>query len=388
MTGLWAVPGRRIGLATRLLTAQVLVVVTGVLTAWLVATAIAPGLFRIHMREAGASAASPAAMHAEEAFRSASAVSLGVALLAALATSVAASGYLTRRLSRSLRPLSRAAGEVARGRYDVRVDPPGLGAEFEELAAAFNQMASRLDRVEDTRRRLLADLAHELRTPVATLGAYLEAVEDGVAVLDPETIAVMQAQTGRLARLAHDIGAVSSADEHHLALRVCPLAPGAAVSAACSAAAERYAAKGVFLHDDVAEGLPLVNADADRIAQVLGNLLDNALRYTPAGGVVQVTADQDHEQLRLSVADTGDGISAEHLPHLFERFYRADAARDRAHGGSGIGLAIVKALIEAHDGQVSASSPGPGRGATFTATLPVTSPAPLRDGGGGHARLP
>jgi two-component system sensor histidine kinase BaeS len=358
------------GLAARLLTAQVLVVVTGVLTAWLVAAAIAPALFRMHMRQAGPSVTMEATMHAQEAFQSASAVSLTVALLAALGASVAVSAYLARRLSRSLRPLSQAAAQVANGQYDVRVQQPGLGVEFEELAAAFNHMAGRLDRVEETRRRLLSDLAHELRTPVATLGAYLEAVEDGVASLDPQTVAVMQAQTGRLARLAQDVGAVSQAEEHQVLLHLQPLTPAAVVSSACAAAAERYAAKGVRLGSDVADDLPPISMDADRIAQVLGNLLDNALRYTPAGGAVQVSADREHGQVRLRVTDTGQGITPEHLPHVFERFYRADAARDRAHGGSGIGLAIVKALVQAHGGRVTVNSHGPGTGATFEVTMP------------------
>ncbi|HEX2809209.1 MAG TPA: ATP-binding protein [Kineosporiaceae bacterium] len=371
MRGVLPEAGRRMGLATRLLTAQMLVVVTGVLTAWLVAAAIAPALFRMHMREAGPSVTHEATMHAEEAFQSASAVSLTVALLAALGASVAVSAYLARRLSRSLRPLSQAAAQVANGHYDVRVQPPGLGAEFEELSAAFNHMAGRLDRVEETRRRLLSDLAHELRTPVATLSAYLEAVEDGVAYLDPETVAVMQAQTARLARLAQDVGAVSRAEEHQFALHLQPITPAAVVSSACAAAADRYAAKGVRLDGDVPADLPPISVDPDRMAQVMGNLLDNALRYTPEGGGVQVLADQDHGHVRLRVTDTGQGISSEHLPHVFERFYRVDAARDRAHGGSGIGLAIVKALVEAHGGRVTASSHGPGTGATFTFTVPA-----------------
>jgi two-component system sensor histidine kinase BaeS len=256
----------------------------------------------------------------------------------------------------------------------VQVPPPGLGAEFEELVTGFNDMARRLDGVEETRRRLLADLAHELRTPVATLAAYLEAVEDGVTVLDADALAVMQAQTGRLTRLAQDVSAVSRAEEGHRTLDRRPTPAATLVTTAYrSAAADRYAANGVLLEHVIAPGLPVVEVDVERIAQVLGNLLDNALRHTPRGGRVTVIADTRDGQLRLRVTDTGIGITAEHLPHVFERFYRADAARDRGHGGSGIGLAIVKAYVQGHDGHVTAASNGPGQGTTVTITLPATA---------------
>jgi len=371
------------GLAGRLVAALALVVVTAVLTAWLVAGAIAPPLFSAHMRRAGMSGHSEAATHAEEAFRSASVISLSLALLAALAVSVAVGAFLARRVARTLRPVTEAATEVAQGRYGIRVPRPGLGAEFEELVTAFNDMAGRLERVEETRRRLLADLAHELRTPIATLTAYLEALEDGVTTLDPESLAVMQAQAGRLTRLAQDVSAVSRADEGGHQLQRRPIAAGSLVAAACASAADRYAAKNVELRQSVARPGAGVDVDADRMGQVLGNLLDNALRHTPPGGRVTVTAETHNSRVRLRVTDTGVGIPAEHLPHVFERFYRADEARDREHGGSGIGLAIVKALVEAHQGQVTATSPstspgstpapGPGPGTTVTVTLPAAT---------------
>jgi two-component system sensor histidine kinase BaeS len=361
------------GLATRLVAALVLVVLTSVLTAWLVASTVAPALFSAHMRQAGMSGHSEATMHAEEAFRSASVLSLSLALLTALAVSVAVSLVLARRVARTLRPVADAAADVARGHYGVQVPPPGLGAEFEELVTAFNHMARRLDGVEETRRRLLADLAHELRTPVATLTAYLEAVEDGVTVLDADALAVMQAQTGRLTRLAQDVSAVSRAEEGHRTLDRRPTPAATLVTTACAAVADRYTAQGVVLEHVIAQDLPVVQVDVDRMGQVLGNLLDNALRHTPRGGCVTLTADTRDGLLRLQVADTGLGITAEHLPHVFERFYRADAARDRDHGGSGIGLAIVKAYVHGHDGRVTAASDGPGQGTTVTITLPVAA---------------
>jgi len=362
----------RMGLAGRVLTALLLVVGTGVLTAWLVASAVAPGLFHRHMLQAGEPAAhAEAVQHAELAFESASRISLAVAMGAAVVASVAVSLYLTRRLARSLLPLTAAAADVAQGHYAVRVGSPRLGSELDGLVEAFNRMAGELQRVEQTRRRLLDDVAHEVRTPVATLGAYLEALEDGVRTLDPETLEVMQAQTVRLARLARDVSAVSRAEEGYRTLDIRPVAPAELLDGAVAAAADRYRAEGVALAAEAAPALPAVPVDADRAGQVLGNLLDNALRYTPPGGHVVVAARRHGPHVRFTVTDDGEGIAAEHLPHLFERFYRADTARDRGHGGSGIGLALVKALVEAHGGRVTVASGGPGRGTTVTVDLPA-----------------
>jgi two-component system, OmpR family, sensor histidine kinase BaeS len=211
---------------------------------------------------------------------------------------------------------------------------------------------------------------------VSTLDAYLEGLEDGVVSVDSPTLAMLRRQTGRLARLCDDMAAVSRAEEHQLDLHPCPAPPAQLVAAAVQAAADRFADRGVTLATDVDKGLPEILGDPDRVAQVLGNLLDNALRHTPIGGVVSVGAHVIDEDtgVEFTVTDTGEGIPAEHLPHLFERFYRVDSARDRAHGGSGIGLAIVKALVEAHHGTVAASSSGIGGGATFAVRFPAARP--------------
>lgn len=365
-------PGRRsAGLAGRLLAAQILVLLAGALTAWVVTAAIGPPLFREHLDRAGMPASPTEVRHAEEAFRSANVISLSVALLAALTAALAVSIYATGRIGRSVAGVASAASDVAGGHYDTRVPQPGLGTEFDELALAFNAMAGRLGSVEQTRRRLLADLAHEMRTPLSTLDAYLEGLEDGVAELDADTAAVLRAQTRRLGRLAEDISAVSRAEERRLELHPAPMVPGQLAAAAVAAAADRYSSKGVHLGTDTAADLPTVRVDEERIGQVLSNLLDNALRHTPAGGTVTLSARRSGNNVELAVTDTGDGIPAEHLPHVFERFYRVDAARDLAHGGSGIGLAIAKSLVEAHGGRITASSAGHGRGAAFTLRLPA-----------------
>jgi len=368
-----AEPTRRgAGLAGRLLLAQALVLMTGVLTAWLVAATVGPSVFHSHLARANVGSTPAQIVHAESAFESANAISLSLALVAALSAALAVSVYLTRRIGRSVATIAAAASDVAGGRYEVSVPGPGLGPEFDSLASGFNQMADRLGSVEGTRRRLLADLGHEMRTPVATLEAYLEALEDGVATLDAQTAKLLRAQTGRLARLSEDISSVLRAEEGQVRLDIRDVHLESVVTTAVDVATERYNAKGVYLTKDIAPGLTDMAMDPDRMGQVLGNLLDNALRHTPTGGTVTISATSSPRTgvTELRVKDTGDGIPAEHLPHVFDRFYRVDAARDRAHGGSGIGLAIAKALTEAHGGKLSVTSPGTGKGSTFRVLLP------------------
>ncbi|WP_291760739.1 HAMP domain-containing sensor histidine kinase [Cellulomonas sp. 73-145] len=365
--------GGRSGLAARLLLAFTLVMGVAGVTAWLVAGLAGPVLFHRHL--VGTGVADPAAVvHAEEAFRSASALSVGLALAVGLAMSLGVAVVLARRVGRSLNAVATAAALLAGGRFDARVPQPRLGAEFDALATSFNAMAGRLAESEQLRRRLLADVAHELRTPVATLGAYLDGLEDGVVDLEPQTIAVLRAQGTRLTRLADDLAAVTRAEAPGVQLARVRTDPNDLVGGAAAAVADRAAAAGVVVRVDPDAGLPQVLVDRDRLGQVLGNLLDNALRHTPAGGTITLATGRASDgAVRLTVADTGSGIPAEHLPHVFERFYRVDTARSRTDGGSGIGLAIVRALVEAHGGRVVASSDGPGRGARFEIELP---PAP------------
>ncbi len=362
----------RSGLAGRLFAAQILVVLTGAVTLGLVAAAVGPAIFHGHLRKVPGALDGATSRHIDEAYASAGAISLGVALLAALAAALAVSAFMARRLAHPVGRLAAAAAEVAEGRYEARVTSPGIGREFDTVAQAFNAMAARLADVEATRRRLLADLGHELRNPLASIEAYVDAAEDGVAVAGEETWAVLRAQTGRLRRLSEDIAAVSRAEEHQLDLHPREMAAEDLVHPAVAAARPRYAAKGVNLYERIAAKGAEVDVDPERMAQVLANLLDNALRHTPPGGHVIVAVDRDVTTIRFMVSDTGEGIPASHLPHIFERFYRADTARDRGHGGSGIGLAIVRAIVAEHGGRVSVASDGRGTGASFTVTLPAS----------------
>ncbi len=294
------------------------------------------------------------------------AISSNAAILVAVVVSLAAS----RRIAQPLERLLIAAQRIAAGHYRERAPVQG-DYELARLAAQFNTMAAALEDAEQRRVALIGDVAHELRTPLATIAGYVEGMLDGVVEPDDGTWALVLDEVNRLRRLAGDLQELSRVEAGQVALRLTAIAPAALSAAAVARLAPQFAEKGVALHIQVPADLPLVNADLDRALQVLINLLGNALHYTPAGGDVTVQAMQADDAVQWVVRDTGIGIAAEHLPHLFERFYRVDKARARATGGAGIGLTICKALVELHGGRIWATSAGPGQGATFAFTLPL-----------------
>ncbi len=366
----------RRSLAAKLLLAQLLVIIAGSATLALVALAIAPDLFHDHVRRSAGVVSDDVARHLDKAFGAAVLIALAVAIGAAVLTALAVSTFLSLRIVRPIRALAEAAERIAKGAYAARVPATGSD-EIAVLGGAFNEMATALESAERKRRELLTDVAHELRTPLATVEGYLEGLVDGVVPADRETWSLLQAETGRLRRLVDDLAKVSRAEERQLDLHRTPSKPGLLIAAAEQTAAPAYAAKGVVLKTKLDRRLPSVYVDPDRIAEVLTNLLDNALRHTPTGGRVEVAATGHGEQVALIVADTGEGIAPEHLERVFERFFRADPARARTAGGSGIGLAIARAIVEAHGGRVRAESEGPGLGARFVITLPATAGSPI-----------
>jgi two-component system sensor histidine kinase BaeS len=368
------------GLATRLFAAQALIVLAGAVTMVLVAFSVAPGLFRTHVRQAVGPVSPTLAHHLDEALARALLLSLGVAVVAALLTTLAVSAFITRRLTRPVQEAAAAAVQIAAGAYGARIPQSRLGAEFATLDNAFNRMAATLEDTERRRRELLADLAHELRTPIATVDSFLEGIEDGVIPATGATWRTMREQTGRLRRLADDVEVVSRAEERQADLRLRPVDLREVVDQASRAASAAFRDKGVALKRYGESAGAQVEADPDRLREVLDNLLTNALRHTAPGGTVTVTTTMTVHTVGFVVADEGEGISAEHLPHLFDRFYRADPARARASGGSGIGLSIARALVEAHGGRITAHSDGPGRGARFTVTIPRSPQHPTTGG--------
>jgi signal transduction histidine kinase len=231
-------------------------------------------------------------------------------------------------------------------------------------------MTADLRRVEESRRDLVADIAHELGTPLAILQANLEGMLDNVVEATPERLAALHTQVRLLARLVEDLRDLSLAHAGKLPLALHPLDLAALVADAATAVVPRAAERGVTVQSRIAPGLPPVVADRERLMQVAHNLLDNAIRHVPSGGEVTVGLERAGDQVRLWVQDTGPGIPAEELDRVFDRFYRLDASRARASGGSGLGLAIVKSLVEAHGGRVTVTS-RPGEGSTFAVVLPL-----------------
>jgi len=278
-------------------------------------------------------------------------------------------------MSRSLTaPLDNLVeGAKALGTRDLsrRVDEKGSD-EMIAVARAFNEMAADLEEGEQLRRNLLADVAHELRTPLTVLRGNLRAILDDVFPCDNNEIARLYEHTRFLSRMVNDLHELAQAEAKQLPLDFQEIDFGQLVTDTADTFRPGTEAKEVSLQTNLADDLPLVEFDAARLRQVLQNLLANALRHTPEGGTITVGAEAGAETVKLTVADTGEGIAPEHLPHIFDRFYRTDPARTRDKGGSGLGLAITRAIVEAHGGKISAASSGvPGKGTTFTIELPL-----------------
>lgn len=361
------------GLGARLLLAQVLVVLVGGATLLVVALGVAPALFREHVARTVGPITPALAEHLDTAFARAVLVALAVAMATATVAACAIGLVIARRVDRPIEDMSRAAAAVAAGDYGARVREDAFSPELRTLGRSFNRMARDLAATERTRTRLLRDLAHELRTPLTSVRGYHEAVADGVLPADPGTFGRIDAELSRVERLIEDLELVSRAQERQLDLRLEPVPVDALVRDAVDAASPTARSAGVSVTASADAGV-WVRVDRDRMQEVLANLLSNAVRHSPTAGTVQVSGRGAVEGVEIVVADDGDGIAAEHLPHVFERFYRVDGGRTRGAGGSGIGLAVVRALVEAQGGHVRLDSPGAGRGTTAVVTLPSWPP--------------
>jgi two-component system sensor histidine kinase BaeS len=300
----------------------------------------------------------------ESRFRNAIWGGTGIAVLLGLLLTL----WLAHRLVRPITDLTSAARVIARGGTPPPVPVRGKD-EITELARAFNKMTERLAADEEQRRRLFAGVAHELRTPLSVIQGTLEGMLDHVLEATPERIAMLHSQSLLLARLITDLRDLSLAQAGQLQLNVQAIDAGPVVRETLEALAPLADERGVVLRADVPKGLPRIDADPDRLRQIVQNLVENAVRYTPAGGEIQVSMQADDADVRLVVSDTGVGVAAADLPYIFRHFYRADQSRARSSGGTGLGLAIVKSLVEAHGGRVAVDS-AVGRGSTFTVTFP------------------
>jgi signal transduction histidine kinase len=310
---------------------------------------------------------------AEERYLASTDQALGLAALTALVAALGLGLLLARLITRPVRDLTQAARQIAAGELggQVRVrsrDELGL------LAEQFNHMSADLQRATELRRRMTADIAHDLRTPLTVISGYLEAMRDETLRPTPARFAAMHDETQILLRLVEDLHTLSLADAGALPLRRRPAEPAQLLARAAQSYADAAAQLGVELAVRPAPPLPPLLVDETQLLRALGNLVRNALRHTPAGGQVALSAALAPDGVALAVADTGEGIPAEHLPNIFERFYRADPSRQQATGGSGLGLAIVRSIVIAHGGQVHVES-AVGHGTLFTLTLPVGTAA-------------
>ena len=372
----------RFSLRTRLLISYLAVCGIGVAVLFVTVELTAPSFFQQRIEHMGSGAGQGGqgqARRLEEAAALDDAMSrslrqgLAIAAAAAIAVGILAGVLLSRQVGKPARRLADASTRIARGEYDERVVPEGP-PEFVELASSFNAMAASLAGVEQRRRELIGDVAHELRTPITVISGYVEGLADGVFPATSETWTKLAEETGRLGRLTEELGELSRAESGRLALGLAAIEPARAMDSAVAGLRPQFAAGGLTLTVDARAGLPPVRADFDRLVQVLTNLLVNALKYTPPPGEVFATARAVDGTVAFAVRDTGVGIEAEHLAHVFERFYRVDRSRSRGSGGSGIGLTIAKALAEAMGGTLRAESGGAGQGSTFTLVLPVARP--------------
>jgi signal transduction histidine kinase len=307
----------------------------------------------------GQSFADLMAVHGEstESSRAMFADSVGWVVIAtsviAVVVAVVVAGVLGARLARPLREIGGAARRIAEGDYKARIPRDGP-EEIVSLSDSFNQMAAALEEQERMRREFITNAAHELRTPLTNLQGYLEALRDGVIEPERATFESLWDEAERLVRLSRSLDTLAAGDAGAAAALV-DVDLAATIRSAVDLARPAVRSAGLELSVDLPDSLP-ARGDPDQLAQVVGNLLQNAIRYTPASGRVAIRAERRPGDVLVSVANSGDGIPPEDLPHVFERFYRVDKSRDRGRGGAGIGLAIVRQIVEAAGGAVGAES--------------------------------
>lgn len=370
--------GRHRSLFWRLLPTYLIVIVVAAATTLLSGESVGPYFLHHHVDEMmrGVQGTAMQAMVLDMsndlglAYRRALTSSLVWAILASAATSGLVALFVTRRIVAPLRAMRRASRRIANGSYQDRLDP-GAPGEVGDLAEAFNAMAETLEHTERTRMELLADVAHEFRTPLSNLRGYVEGIEDGVFRPDKPVFGACKRQLERLDHLIEDLSLLSRLETGQVALNPAPVAPRVLLEQAVADLAPGFVQKGVRLRIVAQGSSPAVLADPERTPQVLTNLLQNALRFTPSGREVRLDAIHEGDAVRFDVLDQGPGIDPADAPHVFRRFYRGDKSRGRDDGaGSGIGLTIARNLVERQGGDIGVAST-PGSGAHFWFTLPV-----------------
>lgn len=373
-------------LVTRLVLSHLAVALLGAVTTFLLVRTLAPQLFDQQMH-AGPAGSMGQGRALREQFAAAVDQSLAIGVAVGLLAAGALGLLAAYRLLRPLDSLGQAARAMAAGHYAVDVPAPGT-SELDALAHDLRLLGSTLSETEARRTRLLGEVAHEMRTPLTVLDGHLEGMADGVITASPANLVALQGETRRLRRLSDDLSTLSRAEEGRLAMAVRSTDLCAVVTGAAERLRPQAEDAGVTLVLSVCREPLLASVDPDRVAQVVTNLVGNALRATPSDGRVSVDVHQVDNQAQVTVHDTGEGLSAADLDRVFERFYRVPSGRHGRAGesGSGIGLTISRGIALAHGGFLAAASPGLGQGATFTLTLPLThdsdhmvdDPGPIR----------
>ena len=287
----------------------------------------------------------------------------------AVALSLLLGLFFSSTLTRPLKELINATRDVAQGNLEREV-PVRSKDELGELTKSFNQMSAQLKQSRDLRRNMTADIAHELRTPLSIILGHTEALSENKLAPSPETFDIIYDEAKRLSLLVEDLRTLSLSEAGELTLTLQPVSPSDLIDRVSGAYLPKARSLNISLEAEADANLPDINADSYRITQVLANLLDNALRYTPSGGRLKLSAQSVSDGIKFWVQDSGPGISEVDLPHIFDRFYRGDKSRNRQDGGSGLGLAISKSIIEAHNGRIWAESVA-GEGTTIVFVLPI-----------------
>ncbi len=311
----------------------------------------------------------------EANFRTAIDDALIYASLAAVVAAVVVTWLVSQQIVNPLRALVKLSQRIAGGHYQERLEATSHD-ELAELVHSFNQMAEALDHTEALRAELMADVTHELKTPLASIKGYMEGLQDGVIPANDETFHLIYHEAARLQRLVQDLQELSRAEAGQMPIHPQAIDSRSLVETAVERIRPQFAEKAIALTTAIPPTIPPIYADSDRVGQVLVNLLGNALQATPGGGSVEVSVAPVGDQVQFSVRDSGIGIAPENLERIFQRFYRVDKSRARSSGGSGIGLTISRHLIEAHGGQLWAESDGPGTGSVFHFSLPASKTLP------------
>lgn len=374
----------RTHLAWKVFLSYVVVVLVGVVVLATATSLSVPAAFDRHMAGMGAMMtgnnrmgnAQPMEMELFSNYQASVTEALSLAIVAALVAAVLASYLISRQVVGPIQRMMAISRRVAEGEYEERLKVSGSVQtnqldELDQLALSFNQMADKLEKTETMRRQLIGDVSHELRTPLAAIKGYMEGLMDGVLAGTPETYQQVHAEADRLQRLVNGLQELSRVEAGAYQLKLESVSPVILIETVVKHLNRQFEEKGIHLEEQLDADLPNVSADKDRILQVLTNLIGNALQYTPPGGSVVITATRVKSEILISITDTGFGISPDHLPLIFKRFYRTDKSRARASGGSGIGLTIAQALVKAHHGRIWVESAGERKGSSFHFTLPV-----------------